>query len=64
MRKLIGTESVRINGTWRIVDVWVDTLAVACKLGPKAATNKPSTMGTRRAVVAGGHMAVVLRPAS
>ena len=39
-KKLIATESVRINGTWRSVEVYIDSLALACNMAPKAAEKK------------------------
>jgi hypothetical protein len=38
--KLIGTENVRVNGAWRQVEVYVDTLALACNMARKAAESK------------------------
>lgn len=38
--KLIGTEAIRINGQWRYVEVYVDTLSLAANMGPKAAATK------------------------
>lgn len=64
MRKRIATESVRINGTWRVVDIWVDTLALACKLGPKAAKNPANKVGARTTKLGGGHIAIIVRAAS
>lgn len=38
--KMVTNHAVRINGTWRTVQVSVDPLQLACSLGPKAAGNK------------------------
>lgn len=37
---LVGTEAVRINGQWRTVEVYVNVLALACNMAPKAVTAK------------------------
>jgi hypothetical protein len=54
---LIATENVRIDGQWRVVDVYVNTLEVACNMGPKAAATK-----SQRATARFGGLAVKVRP--
>lgn len=54
---LLGTEAVRIDGQWRVVDVWGNVLQLACSLGPKAARNKSG-----RSAVCSGAVAVQVRP--
>jgi len=44
---LVSTEAVRINGAWRNVQVWVNPLALACNLGPKAARSKSQGANVR-----------------
>jgi hypothetical protein len=56
VRKLIGTEAVRINGQWRTVEVYADTLGLAVHMGHKAARSK--TLKSK--VVFGGVMVKVL----
>jgi hypothetical protein len=46
-RKLIGTECVRIDGVWRVVEVYVDVLALACSLAPRAARTKSQASSVR-----------------
>lgn len=38
--KLLATEVVRIDGVWRNVEVYANTLQLACSMGPKAARTK------------------------
>jgi hypothetical protein len=38
--KVVTQHAVRINGAWRIVELTVNPLQLACSLGPKAAGNK------------------------
>ena len=54
---LLGTEAVRIDGQWRVVEVWGNVLQLACNLGPKAARNK-----SRRSSVRFGALTVKVRP--
>lgn len=39
---IVAIENVRIDGQWRTVEVVVNTLGLACRMGPKAARSKSS----------------------
>lgn len=38
--KVVSFHRVRINGRWRTVELTINPLQLACRLGPKAAGNK------------------------
>lgn len=46
-QKLISIENVRINGSWREVEVYVNPLALACNMAEKAAKNKSGNARAR-----------------
>jgi hypothetical protein len=62
MRQLIRTELVTLDGAARTVDVWVDTLAIAARLGAKAMRNKPGATGARKTRLDSGNIEIVVRP--
>jgi len=55
--KVISCHQVRINGTWRTVELSVNPLQLACSLGPKAAGTK-----SQRATVRFGAVKVKVLP--
>jgi hypothetical protein len=38
--KLVATESVRIAGMWRNVEVYIDPLTIACQMAKRAELSK------------------------
>lgn len=45
--KLIATENVRVNGVWREVEVYVNTLELACNMARKATESKSGNARAR-----------------
>lgn len=57
-KTLLATENVKIDGVWRVVEVWGNTLSLAARLGPKAARRTNQKTG-----IADNALVVKVRPA-